>query len=1400
MAPPSSRPKSPFPSLWISLLLLALGTTHHRTTASPEPAALAPRPPPPAHLNPNLLPPHLRQNQHPAAPLPEAIAAFRFNAPQQETVHKTQGVEDDVDDGFELSPLVLAVTVDGQVHALNRDTGQWKWTLHDDGGLAAGRRTRNRSDKAYGGPLVRSVSRRKKPATAGGASAGSGRANETGVVPAEPDEDDDNDETYIIEPSGSGDIYVYSRSTGGLDKLPLSMQELVALSPFRFPGHESRMFSASKHTRFVGVDLRTGRLVGVFGSNAGWCEWDETDELTGAKALDCEEDIEQRPEDLLYMARTEYELSIYDTTSALPLQVLSYTTYTSSTLPQPLTSSTGGAPYPSQSTWTRTPDSLYHQPMPDGALVCFRAGQSGVHWSLDFEAPVVSVFDVVVPPPSEPGDARQHPIMFEQPHPLLVPDLPLDFAVLQQEPAAAFVGRIDAAGEAGQGERGEKRSELFAMSRDRFPLVPFAQMAEAAKQNVNVPAAGLGGEEGKEDDSDGRKWHEAPDRCRGTDCIIGRHRLRNPPPPSPVHLDATLDPPPSSSSERLLIEAPPSSSDDPSPSSPHAHPAGTPNRRSPHYPGSSTLLASLYKSTARELRALGPQEAGGGKFTFGVLLLVLAAWIWTKGRGKKEGAAASGQKVRFVDKGRKGDKARSRRSSGEESVEDGSLPATPPDEQPLSGVLSAKQQAQAMAAASAKGHRKAGSTGSSAKGKGGLAPLTKQDGLRRRSPSTPPTPTSLGFSLAHPPAQNGTSAASSPARTRSSSLSLAPPLPIVPSQKELPPLPPSALDGEDPDDLDPSSSSSPPTLSRDSGFDDGAESDSPPASGGGDVDVATPPRKRNRRRRGAKKKKPKDPGLEDELVGAALGVGGGEGEKDSMLEGITLSERETRDEDDDSSSPPLGRSGGSAQVGLSGQGVDGEAVGAEAPLSTGITRGETPRKGKLDEQLVGGLAVSETIIGYGSHGTVVLRGEFQGRAVAVKRLLKDFVTIAAHEVNLLQESDDHPHVIRYFCKEQRETFLYIALELCPASLFDLIDQPAAFPELVGQLDPKKALKQITSGLRHLHSLKIVHRDIKPQNILVSTAKRGRGQGGLRMLISDFGLCKKLDVDESSFQQTVNHAAGSFGYRAPEVLRGLVDPNEAANGGAGPMSSIGSGGSNTTVAGSSSNSGSTDPSMRLTRSIDVFSLGCIFYYVLTRGEHPFGGRYEREMNILQGKVSLERLDGLGEEAVEVQDLITRMVATDPRERPAADNVLLHPFFWNSQKRLLFICDASDRFEIMERDPPSPTLVTLERRAREIVGDDWSKALDRTLLDNLGKYRKYDGASVRDLLRVLRNKKHHYQDLPETVRRNLGDLPGGFLSYFTTRFPHLLLHVYDTVATHLSDEAMFASTFRIPEDET
>lgn len=98
----------------------------------------------------------------------------------------------------------------------------------------------------------------------------------------------------------------------------------------------------------------------------------------------------------------------------------------------------------------------------------------------------------------------------------------------------------------------------------------------------------------------------------------------------------------------------------------------------------------------------------------------------------------------------------------------------------------------------------------------------------------------------------------------------------------------------------------------------------------------------------------------------------------------------------------------------------------------------------------------------------MIRGEFDGRSVAVKRLLPDCFTFADREVALLRETDAHANVVRYFCTEQDRMFRYIALELAEATLQDYI---------VGRyerhkISAKSILKQATSGLAHLHTLDI----------------------------------------------------------------------------------------------------------------------------------------------------------------------------------------------------------------------------------------------------------------------------------------------------------------------------------------
>jgi serine/threonine-protein kinase/endoribonuclease IRE1 len=446
---------------------------------------------------------------------------------------------------------------------------------------------------------------------------------------------------------------------------------------------------------------------------------------------------------------------------------------------------------------------------------------------------------------------------------------------------------------------------------------------------------------------------------------------------------------------------------------------------------------------------------------------------------------------------------------------------------------------------------------------------------------------------------------------------------------------------------------------------------------------------------------------------------------------------------------------------------------------------------------------TEQILGHGSHGTMVYKGSFEGRAVAAKRMLLDFYNIASQEVSLLQESDDHKNVIRYYCQQQQGNFLYIALELCPASLQDVVEkrlENETFNDLGNQcdLDLPNVLYQITAGVRHLHSLKIVHRDLKPQNILVAPGKKNRFNPDAhvppRLLISDFGLCKKLENDQSSFGATTANAAGTSGWRAPELL--------TADDGPPPQ------GSESIQSGSTSEPAVIDSltQRRATRAIDIFSLGCVFFYVLTGGNHPFGDRrnyYMREGNIARGHYDLSALQSLGDCQYEATHLITGMLAREPRQRPDATAVLIHPFFWSPEKRLAFLVDVSDHFEFEQRDPPSPALQILESVGPIVLGRrmDFLASLDRSFVDTLGKQRKYTGNRMLDLLRALRNKRNHYMDMPDNVKRMVGPLPHGYLQYWTIRFPALVIQCWRVVMEcgFDADEKFRKAYFEPPVDD-
>nr|XP_029510675.1 serine/threonine-protein kinase/endoribonuclease IRE1-like [Oncorhynchus nerka] len=377
----------------------------------------------------------------------------------------------------------------------------------------------------------------------------------------------------------------------------------------------------------------------------------------------------------------------------------------------------------------------------------------------------------------------------------------------------------------------------------------------------------------------------------------------------------------------------------------------------------------------------------------------------------------------------------------------------------------------------------------------------------------------------------------------------------------------------------------------------------------------------------------------------------------------------------------------------------------------------------------------KNVLGHGAEGTIVYKGQFDNRAVAVKRILPECFSFADREVDLLRESDEHPNVIRYFCTERDRQFQYIAIELCAASL----------QEYVGRqdfdrhgLEPVMLLQQTMSGLAHLHSLNIVHRDLKPHNILVSMPN---AHGRARAMISDFGLCKKLAVGRHSFSRR-SGVPGTEGWIAPEVL-------------------------------------SEDCKDNPTCTVDIFSAGCVFYYVVSWGCHPFGKSLQRQANILLGAYSLDQLQPHKHEDIVATDLIEQMLSMEPQRRPSAESVLKHPFFWSLEKQLQFFQDLSDRIEKEPLD--GPIVRQLERGGRAVVKLDWREHITVPLQTDLRKFRSYKGGSVRDLLRAMRNKKHHYRELPAEVQETLGSIPDDFVSYFTSRFPHLLRHTYLAMRT-------------------
>ena len=250
------------------------------------------------------------------------------------------------------------------------------------------------------------------------------------------------------------------------------------------------------------------------------------------------------------------------------------------------------------------------------------------------------------------------------------------------------------------------------------------------------------------------------------------------------------------------------------------------------------------------------------------------------------------------------------------------------------------------------------------------------------------------------------------------------------------------------------------------------------------------------------------------------------------------------------------------------------------------------------------------LLGFGAMGTSVYVGVLQdGREVAVKRvLIQAGEYLAENEKDILCSSIECPHVVSYLHFMKDNVFIYLILDLCEETLKNLVNsQTVEFLRNHG----RRIIKEILTGLAFLHSRAIVHRDLKPSNVLVDVEGH--------MKLADFGISRVLNEDETTF---LTDPKGTHGWIAAEVI-------EAMNHG---------------------------EKCRYKKKSDVQVAGMIAFFVLTKGEHPFGDGSARMNNIAKGNpTALKKLEDRTARTF-VSSLINHRV----NNRPYAHEALGHSF--------------------------------------------------------------------------------------------------------------------------------------------
>ena len=140
--------------------------------------------------------------------------------------------------------------------------------------------------------------------------------------------------------------------------------------------------------------------------------------------------------------------------------------------------------------------------------------------------------------------------------------------------------------------------------------------------------------------------------------------------------------------------------------------------------------------------------------------------------------------------------------------------------------------------------------------------------------------------------------------------------------------------------------------------------------------------------------------------------------------------------------------------------------------------------------------------------------------------IKPKMQLAAVREATIMSTVDHPNIVRFYTSFLENDSLYILMEHAQkGDLYKMLREQRSKKKYLSEKDLWDYAYQICKGVAHLHANNIMHRDIKPLNLLVDPTCH-------ILKICDFGSSKKYQNDENS----VTYMTSRY-YRAPELMMG-----------------------------------------------------------------------------------------------------------------------------------------------------------------------------------------------------------------------------------------------------------------------